>query len=224
MATDRGWRPFWLHQGAEYLVALVLIASGLQSPEPLWPALAGGLVLVNAALSGPPLGAFRVFSRAQHRHLDVVVVAVLLVVAVLPFLNIDSASRLTIVVVALVRARPGNADLEALPRGFAGIGVAVIRGEHELRCRGLVDHHAGVRMELQRRRRKERRHRTLHGPGDRLGLGIASGDEHEMAGVQDRPDALGEHVAGNVVDRIEEPGVVDAGLGGECLQPRPRRQ
>jgi hypothetical protein len=102
MVTDRGWRPFWLHQGAEYLVALVLIASGLQSPEPLWPALAGGLVLVNAAFSGPPLGAFRVFSRAQHRHLDIAVVAALLVVAVLPFLNIDSASRLTIVVVALV--------------------------------------------------------------------------------------------------------------------------
>ena len=102
MATDRRWRPFWLHQGAEYLVALVLIASGLQSPEPLWPALAGGLVLVNVAFSGPPLGAFRAVSRARHSHLDLVVVAVLLVVAALPFLTIDSASRLTMVVVALV--------------------------------------------------------------------------------------------------------------------------
>jgi hypothetical protein len=102
MATDRRWRPFWLHQGAEYLVALVLIASGLQSPEPLWPALAGGLVLVNVAFSGPPLGAFRAVSRAQHRHLDLVVVAILVVIAALPFLNIDSASRLTMVVVALL--------------------------------------------------------------------------------------------------------------------------
>ena len=102
MATDRRWRPFWLHQGAEYLVAIVLIASGLQSPEPLWPALAGGLVLVNVAFSGAPLGAFRAVSRAQHRHLDLVVIAVLLVVAVLPFLNIDSASRFTMVAVALV--------------------------------------------------------------------------------------------------------------------------
>ena len=59
MATDRRWRPFWLHQGAEYLVALVLIASALQSPHPFWPAFGGGLVLVNAAFSGPPLGAFR---------------------------------------------------------------------------------------------------------------------------------------------------------------------
>ncbi len=102
MATDRRWRPFWLHQGAEYLVALVLIASGVQSPKPLWPALAGGLVLANVAFSGPPLGAFRAVSRAQHSRLDLAVVAVLLVVAALPFLNIDSASRATMVVVALL--------------------------------------------------------------------------------------------------------------------------
>ena len=42
------------------------------------------------------------FSRAQHRQLDLVVIAVLLVVAVLPFLTIDSASRFTMVAVALV--------------------------------------------------------------------------------------------------------------------------
>ncbi len=104
MATDRRWRPFWLHQAAEYLVALVLIASGLQSPDPLWPALAGGLVLVNAAFSGPPLGAFRAAGRSLHRRLDLVVIGVLVVVAALPMLNIDSASRLTMVVVAIVLA------------------------------------------------------------------------------------------------------------------------
>lgn len=104
MATERSWRPFWLHQAAEYLVALVLIASALQSPDPLWPALAGGLVLVNASLSGPPLGAFRAVSRAQHRHLDLVIVGVVVVIAALPMLDIDSASRLTMVVVALVLA------------------------------------------------------------------------------------------------------------------------
>ena len=91
MATDRRWRPFWLHQAAEYLVALVLIASGLQSPDPLWPALAGGLVLVNVAFSGPPLGAFRAVGRSLHRRLDLVVIGVLVVVAALPMLNIDSA-------------------------------------------------------------------------------------------------------------------------------------
>ena len=88
--------------GAEYIVALVLIASGLQSPEPLWPALAGGLVLVNAAFSGPPLGAFRAVGRSLHRRLDLVVVGVLVVLAALPMLNIDTASRVTMVVVAAV--------------------------------------------------------------------------------------------------------------------------
>jgi hypothetical protein len=102
MATDRRWRPFWLHQAAEYLVALVLIASGLQSPDPLWPALAGGLVLVNAAFSGPPLGAFRVVERPLHRRLDLVVIGVLLVVAALPMLSIDVASRVTLLIVAVV--------------------------------------------------------------------------------------------------------------------------
>jgi hypothetical protein len=102
VATDRRWRPFWLHQAAEYLVALVLVAAGLQSPEPLWPALAGGLVLVNAALSGPPLGAFRAVGRPLHRRLDLVVIGALVIVAALPMLTMDTASRLTILVVAVV--------------------------------------------------------------------------------------------------------------------------
>jgi hypothetical protein len=102
MPATRSWRPFWLHQGAEYIVALVLIASGLQSTEPLWPVLAGGLVLVNAAFSGPPLGAFKVFGRALHRRLDIVVIGALVVGAVLPFLAIDTSSRLTMLLVAAV--------------------------------------------------------------------------------------------------------------------------
>lgn len=104
MAIARGWRPFWLHQGAEYLVALVLVASGLQSPDPLWPSLAGGLVLINTAFSGPPLGAFHVVGRPLHRRLDLAVIVVLVVAAALPFLEIDAASRLTMVVVAVVLA------------------------------------------------------------------------------------------------------------------------
>jgi hypothetical protein len=102
MPAARSWRPFWLHQGAEYLVALVLIASALQSPDPLWPALAGGLVLVNTAFSGPPLGAFKVIGRGLHRRLDLVVIGVLVVGAALPFLSIDTASRLTMLLIAAV--------------------------------------------------------------------------------------------------------------------------
>lgn len=85
-----------MHQAAEYLVALVLVAGGTQSTTPLWPALCGLVVLANVAFSGPPLGAFRLAPRALHSRLDLVVVAVLLVVAVLPFLGSDATSRLTI--------------------------------------------------------------------------------------------------------------------------------
>jgi hypothetical protein len=102
MPAERSWRPFWLHQGAEYLVALVLVASGLQSPNPLWPAIAGLLVLVNTAFSGPPLGAFKVVGRPLHQRLDVVVIGALVVLAALPMLSIDPTSRLTMLLVAAV--------------------------------------------------------------------------------------------------------------------------
>jgi hypothetical protein len=98
----KGWRPFWMHQTAEYIVGLVLVASGLQAPEPLWPALMGGLVIINTALSGPPLGAFHLVGRRQHRRLDLIVLAVVAVVAILPFLTIDTSSRITMIVIVVV--------------------------------------------------------------------------------------------------------------------------
>ena len=73
-------------------------------PDPLWPALAGGLVLVNTAFSGPPLGAFRAAGRGLHRRLDLVVIGVLVLLAALPMLTIDAASRLTMVIIAVVLA------------------------------------------------------------------------------------------------------------------------
>lgn len=100
--TTRRWRPFWVHQGAEYLLGLVLVGAGVQSPTPTFPVLAGGLIVVNAAVVTGPIGAFRLFSRPVHRVLDVVVVGFILAVAALPFLDIDAASRLTMVVIAAV--------------------------------------------------------------------------------------------------------------------------
>ena len=74
---DRVLRPFWLHQAAEYLIGLVLVAQGLQSLDPVVPTLAGGLVILNAAVVDGPLGAFRLFSRRAHRIVDLVVIGVL---------------------------------------------------------------------------------------------------------------------------------------------------
>jgi hypothetical protein len=100
--SDRGWRPFWLHQAAEYLLGVILIAQGLQGTTPAVPALAGGLVVLNAAIVEGPLGAFRAVNRRQHRVLDVILITTLLVVAVLPMLNIDASSRVLIFGVAVL--------------------------------------------------------------------------------------------------------------------------
>jgi hypothetical protein len=100
--SGQRWRPFWLHQGAEYLVGLVLVAAGVQSPDPLFPLLAGGLIVLNAAIVTGPLGAFRLVSRPQHRIADIVVIGLVAVTAVLPFLEIDGMSRVTMLVVAVV--------------------------------------------------------------------------------------------------------------------------
>ena len=102
--TSRGWRPFWVHQGAEYLLGLVLIAAAVQGTTPTYPVLAGGLIVLNAAVVTGPIGAFRLASRAVHRILDIVVVAIVVAVAALPFLTIDSASRVTMIVIAGIMA------------------------------------------------------------------------------------------------------------------------
>jgi hypothetical protein len=100
--TDRVLRPFWLHQCAEYLIGLLLVAMGLQSMEPAVPTIAGGVVLLNAALVDGPLGAFRLFSRRGHRVVDVVVIVALAVVAVVPQLDLDATSRILLAGAAVV--------------------------------------------------------------------------------------------------------------------------
>ena len=95
-------RPFWLHQAAEYLLGLVLVAVGLQSIDPPAPMLAGGLVILNAAVVDGPLGAFRLMSRRQHRIADLVVIIGIGIAVVLPFLDIDNASRGMMVVTAVI--------------------------------------------------------------------------------------------------------------------------
>ena len=99
---DRVLRPFWLHQAAEYLIGLALVAQGLQSPTPVVPALAGGLIVVNAACVDGPIGAFRLVSRRNHRWTDLVVIGMLVVAAALPWLDVDNTSRLLMVIVAVI--------------------------------------------------------------------------------------------------------------------------
>lgn len=101
MADDsKPKRPFWLHQAAEYLLGVVLVAQGLQSPTPAMPSIAGGLIMFNAAIVRGPLAAFRAVGRGLHRVLDVVVVLVVVAMGVQPFVSVEGSTRVTMVVIA----------------------------------------------------------------------------------------------------------------------------
>ena len=73
MPTADGKRSFWMHQLAEYVIGFALVATGLQSPEPLVPTLLGALIVLNTACVDAPFGAFRKVGRRMHRVLDIVV-------------------------------------------------------------------------------------------------------------------------------------------------------
>jgi hypothetical protein len=100
--SERARRPFWLHQAVEYLLGIVLVMQGLQMPEPLVPAAAGVLVLLNAATAIGPLSAFRLAGRRAHRIADLVVIAVIVALSVQPWLSIDAGNRGLMLVVAAV--------------------------------------------------------------------------------------------------------------------------
>jgi hypothetical protein len=102
--NDRGGRPFWMHQLAEYVLGGVLVAQGLQSPTPVVPAIAGGVIMVNAAIVRGPMSAFRTVGRRTHRALDVVVIAAVLLASVQPFVDVDATARVVLAAIATVMA------------------------------------------------------------------------------------------------------------------------
>jgi hypothetical protein len=95
-------RPFWMHQLVEYILGGTLVASGLQSPTPLVPSTAGGIVMLHAAITIGPLGAFRVITRRAHRVIDVAVITGELLAAVQPWFKLESATRMVVVAIAVV--------------------------------------------------------------------------------------------------------------------------
>ena len=102
MPTADGKRSFWMHQLAEYVVGFALVATGLQSPEPLVPTLLGALIVLNTACVDAPFGAFRKVGRRMHRVLDIVVLVVVVAGCFVP--SLDSATRLVMVFIAVVFA------------------------------------------------------------------------------------------------------------------------
>ena len=105
MAADRSKRPFWMHQLVEYVLGGVLIAQGLQSPQPLLPSIAGGVIVLNATMvKRAPLSAFRLLGRQTHRVLDLVVITAIVVAAVQPFVEVDPGARIVMGGIAAVLA------------------------------------------------------------------------------------------------------------------------
>jgi len=99
---ERIRRPFWIHQIVEYMIGLVLIAAAVQQPEPAVPAVMGLLIILNAAITTGPLGAFRVISRRVHRVLDILVMAVLAASTLQPWVEEETTGRLLVGAITFV--------------------------------------------------------------------------------------------------------------------------
>jgi hypothetical protein len=95
-------RPFWMHQLVEYILGGSMVASGLQSPTPAVPAVLGTIIMLHAAMTIAPMGAFRIITRGVHRVIDVVVITFEIVAGVQPWIHIDSATRIIVVGIAVV--------------------------------------------------------------------------------------------------------------------------
>lgn len=97
-----GKRPFWMHQLVEYILGGALVASGLQSPTPLVPAVLGGVIMLHAAITKGALAAFRVIDRRLHRVLDPFVIALCMVGGLQPWVSVESSTRAIVIGIAVV--------------------------------------------------------------------------------------------------------------------------
>jgi hypothetical protein len=86
-------RPFWIHQAAEYLIGIAVVATAIQDPEPVIPSVVGVLVILNAAVVRGPLGAFKWFGRAVHKWIDLALMILILLSVIQPFADIPIAGR-----------------------------------------------------------------------------------------------------------------------------------
>ena len=102
--SGAGKRPFWLHQLAEYILGLALVAVGVQSPTPLMPCLVAAVIIVNAAVTKAPFAAFHLIGRRLHRAIDVGVIAFQIVAAIQPWVSVEGTTRMIMLAIAAVHA------------------------------------------------------------------------------------------------------------------------
>jgi hypothetical protein len=99
---DSSKRPFWMHQLVEYILGGSMVAAGLQSPTPIVPSVVGGVVMIHAAVTVGPLGAFRVLSRGVHRYVDIAVMVLELAAGLQPWIEVDPGTRALVAGIAFV--------------------------------------------------------------------------------------------------------------------------
>jgi hypothetical protein len=142
---------YWMHQLVVYLLGLLLLSQAARVDEPLWLAVGGVMVVLLASLGDAPLSAFRRVPRPVHRIADLVVAAVLVVLAltVAP----GGTGRVSLLVVALALAAlawrtdfrpraPRTPLRDRLPDSHTmgryagrGVGKAVVAGRSRWRAR-----------------------------------------------------------------------------------------
>lgn len=99
--SERALRPFWIHQLSEYLIGVALVAQGLQEKDPVVPAIAGIVVIVNVSIVRGPLGAFKWVGRKTHRWLDLIVMIGIFVAAVQPWFPVPSGGRAIMLIILI---------------------------------------------------------------------------------------------------------------------------
>jgi hypothetical protein len=112
--------PFWIHQVVEYLLGLLMLTQAIQTDRPLIPVLLGVAIIVLAATADGPVAAFHLVPRRLHRALDIVVLAVVVVVAV------------------VFRDELGTSGLVFAVLAAAGLAGLVVRTDYRTRPRRIT--------------------------------------------------------------------------------------
>jgi hypothetical protein len=100
--AESGKRPFWMHQLVEYILGGAMAYSGLMSPTPIVPAVCGGLIILNAALTKGAIGAFRAYGRNVHRIFDIAIIMICLASIGQPWIEMDSGTRIVMLSITTV--------------------------------------------------------------------------------------------------------------------------
>ena len=101
---ESGKRPFWMHQLVEYILGGALVASGIQSPYPVMPAVLGGVIILHAAFTRGAMAAFNVIDRRIHRFIDPFIIVLVVFSAIRPWAEIDEGTRFVVLGIAAVHA------------------------------------------------------------------------------------------------------------------------